>query len=226
MKKSIILFVPLFLLVLSSCETYEEESAYRHLTYLPEAYESNPDSSFSLLIYLHGAGGRGEDLELLKGIAIPKQLEEGRQIPAIVIAPQAPLSEEHFYPLRLQLTLEFVQSEYNIDPKRIYLTGLSMGGHSTWLWASEHPGNFAALAPLCGFGKTKWASSIAHIPTWVFHGNLDETVSVEESQNMVDALKEEGGDPKFTIYEDLGHSIWDTTYADQAFYDWLFAQSQ
>lgn len=113
-----------------------------------------------------------------------------------------------------------------IDDARIYLTGLSMGGNGTLHWAYEYPENFAALLPLCGHYKTKWASSIAHIPIWMFHGDLDQISPLAESQDMFDALVKEGGDPKFTLYEGFEHNIWDTTYADPAFYDWMFAQTR
>jgi predicted peptidase len=123
----------------------------------------------------------------------------------------------------LTALLDQLESSYNVDPTRIYVTGLSMGGFGTWRLASFTPQRFAAIAPICGGGESYWARSIQHIPTWVFHGAKDEVVSVERSQEMVDALKGLGAEPKLTIYPDAGHDSWTETYDNDQLYEWLLS---
>jgi predicted peptidase len=111
-----------------------------------------------------------------------------------------------------------------VDQRRIYVTGLSMGGFGTWRLAAYSPTRFAAIAPICGGGEPYWARSFAKLPTWAFHGAKDTGVLVERSQTMIDAMIARGGSPKLTIYPDAGHDSWTETYSNPEFYDWLLAQ--
>lgn len=225
--KTAVFFISLILTLLNAGCDHNAEEPYPYLEYLPENYESSQDSIYPLVFFLHGSGERGHDLEKLKVYGIPKEIGEGRKIPAIVIAPQVPLFYNEFFPDKLQTTLETVIDKHsNVDTRRIYATGLSMGGRGTWDWAIAYPANFAAILPLCGYTDPRNAAVISHLPVWVFHGDQDDVVPISESQEMVDALLGAGGDPKFTIYKGLGHNIWDTTYANPAIYEWMFAHSQ
>ena len=106
------------------------------------------------------------------------------------------------------------------------MTGMSMGGFGTWSLAAYQPDRFAAIVPICGGGDPYWAKRFAHIPAWVFHGAKDPAVPLERSQKMVEALKKNGGDPKFTIYPDAGHDSWTETYANPQLYEWLLQQKR
>ena len=111
-----------------------------------------------------------------------------------------------------------------IDTRRIYLTGLSMGGYGTWDLIARQPERFAAAIPICGGGDPATAERIKHIPLWVFHGDADSAVKVSRSRDMVAALKQAGGEPKYTEYEGVGHDSWTRTYKSPEIYEWLFSQ--
>jgi predicted peptidase len=200
------------------------EASCRYLIYVPEQYNDSR-RRWPLVLFLHGAGERGDDLEVVKKNGPPKLIAEGRQFPCIIVSPQCPL--DAWGPAQvptLEALLDDVESRYSIDKHRVYLTGLSMGGFGTWALAFDQPDRFAALAPVCGRGNPTKAALVAHVPTWVFHGAKDTTVPPSASQEMVDALKAAGGDPKFTLYPDAGHDSWTATYANPEFWDWLLAQ--
>ena len=119
-----------------------------------------------------------------------------------------------------------VEEKYSVDKDRIYVTGLSMGGAGTWALVASDPDRFAAIAPVCGRGNPASAKSFAHKPAWVFHGARDRVVPLRESQQMVDAMKASGGNPKFTIYPQAGHDSWTAAYSNPKFYDWLLGQKR
>jgi predicted peptidase len=195
----------------------------KYLLYLPKDYEQKP--SWPLMLFLHGSGERGDDLQRVKGSGPPKLIEAGQQFPFIIVSPQCPKGR-FWEPFELTALLDEIVEKYKVDQDRIYVTGLSMGGFGTWALAIHTPNRFAALVPICGGGDTNWAKRIAHIPAWVFVGAKDTVVSVEVSQKMVDALKKKGGDPKFTIYPEAGHDAWTQTYANPQVYEWLLQQKR
>ena len=124
------------------------------------------------------------------------------------------------------LLIETLLKEQPIDPKRIYITGLSMGGYGTWDLMVRRPELFAAAAPVCGGADEATAEKIKHIPVWAFHGAKDTAVKPQRSRNMIEALKKAGASPKYTEYADVGHDSWNPAYKDPEFYKWLFAQSK
>lgn len=195
----------------------------KYLLYLPKDYEQK--ASWPLMLFLHGSGERGDDLQRVKGSGPPKLIEAGQQFPFIIVSPQCP-NGRFWEPYELTALLDDIVEKYKVDQDRIYVTGLSMGGFGTWALAIHTPNRFAALVPICGGGDTNWAKRIAHIPAWVFVGAKDTAISVEVSQKMVDALKKKGGDPKFTIYPDAGHDAWTETYANPQVYEWLLQQKR
>ena len=111
-----------------------------------------------------------------------------------------------------------------IDRDRIYLTGLSMGGFGTWALALRHPERYAAILPVCGGGERQLARRLREMPIWAFHGDADQVVPVERSQEMIDAIKKLGGPPRFTAYPGVGHDSWTATYDNPEVYEWLLAQ--
>src|SRR5262249_27433913 len=127
------------------------------------------------------------------------------------------------------LALELIEAlckEYRIDKKRIYVTGLSMGGYGTWGLLSRKPDLFAAAIPICGGGDVKKAGKFAKGPIWGFHGDKDKAVPVESSREMIKALEKAGAKPKYNEYEGVGHDSWTRTYRDEKVHEWLFEQKK
>jgi len=199
-----------------------------YLLYVPKDYDKSKPTP--LMLFLHGAGERGTDINKVKMHGPPKQIAAGKEFPCIVVSPQCP-SGIWWQEFELMALLDDVATKYNVDPDRIYLTGLSMGGFGTWQLAAYAPRKFAAIAPICGGGETFWAKQIAHIPTWVFHGDKDGAIPVARSEAMIAALKKvpeemKYAEAKFTVYPGVGHDSWTQTYDDPEFYKWLFAQKR
>ena len=200
-----------------------ELTEMKYLKYLPPSYGSN-DEEWPLLLFLHGAGERGDDLEMVKVHGPPKMIAQGRDFPFVVISPQCP--EDVWWSIEtLHALINEVVETHRIDQSRIYVTGLSMGGYGSWGLAYTYPEMFAAVAPICGGGDPEKAPLMKGIPTWVFHGAKDEVVPLVQSQEMVDALEEAGGNVRLTIYPEAGHvGAWVNAYGDPEFWEWLAAQ--
>jgi len=194
-----------------------------YLLALPKNYDKQ--DSWPLVLFLHGAGERGDDLELVKMHGPPKLIGEGKEFPFIVVSPQCP-KDVWWEPIELTALLDQVVKTHNVDKDRIYVTGLSMGGFGTWRLAAFTPDRFAAIAPICGGGEPYWARRFSHLPTWAFHGAKDQGVPLERSQEMIDAMKEKGGEPKLTVYPEAGHDSWTETYNNPEFYKWLLEQKR
>jgi predicted peptidase len=190
-----------------------------YLVYLPVGYNQDKIKKWPLLLFLHGAGERGNDIELVKKHGPPKIVEE-KDMPFIVVSPQCP-EGQWWVAEDLNLFLEKIILDYRVDTNRIYLTGLSMGGYGTWELAIRYPEKFAAIAPICGGGDTIMIERIAHIPVWVFHDAKDKVVPILRSEEMVKALKNIGGDVRFTVYPEAGHDSWTETYNNQELYEWF-----
>lgn len=192
-----------------------------YLLYLPEGYKDN-QKSWPLILFLHGSGERGTDLEIVKRNGIPKIVEEVVNFPFITISPQCPERSRWGEQSEiLMMLLAEIEEKYNVNPKKIYLTGLSLGGYGTLLLAAQYPKKFAAIAPVCGGGDPKWAPILKDIPIWAFHGAKDDIVPLEQSQIMVRAVKEQGGNIRFTVYPDVGHDSWVNAYNDPCLYKWF-----
>ena len=193
-----------------------------YLLYLPPGYNES-GQEWPLMMFLHGSGERGDDIEKVKVHGPPKLIAAGKDFPFIVVSPQCP-EEERWQSDELDALIQNIIDNYNVDEKRIYLTGLSMGGFGTWDLASAYPERFAAIAPVCGGGNPRNANKLKNIPAWVFHGEKDPVVPVEEAHKMVDALKKSGAEVKLTIYPEAGHDSWTETYDNPDLYDWFLSK--
>ena len=197
--------------------------AYKYLKYLPEGYDVK--KKFPLLLFLHGGGERGNNLEQATKHGPPKLIRQGKQFPFIVVSPQCPKGSR-WSAEGLDAMLDDIIGKHAVDESRIYCTGLSMGGHGTWALGGLNPKRFAALVPICGSGSRSDARQIGKTPVWVFHGAKDRVVPLSESQRMVDALKRRGGEPKFTIYPEAKHDSWTETYNNPKLYEWLLSHKR
>lgn len=203
-----------------------------YLLYLPPGYDANATNRWPLILFLHGAGERGTDLQLVAKHGPPRLDTAETNFPFIVVSPQCPDGNIWSDDLLLAL-LDDVENKYAVDPHRVYLTGLSMGGFGTWNLGISHPERFAAIAPVCGGGETILitlaqhydATQLARMKTlgvWAFHGGKDTTVATAESVRMVEALKQAGcTNVKLTIYPEAGHDSWTQAYADPELYKWF-----
>jgi predicted peptidase len=202
------------------------ESPY--VVFVPHGYDGTKE--FPIILFLHGAGetkgGTKEPVEVGIGPAIKKQ---EKTFPAIVVIPQ---SEKRTWQAasddgkRAIAILDATMKELKADPKRQYLTGLSMGGYGTWSKSAAYPDRWAAIVPVCGGGNPKDADKIKDLPCWNFHGDADTAVKVERSREMIDALKAAGGKPKYTEYPKVGHNSWDAAYGDKDMWAWLWEQKK
>jgi predicted peptidase len=196
-----------------------------YLLYLPADYEAKP--SWPLVVFLHGAGERGDDLNLVKKHGPPKLIEEGKAFPFIVVSPQCAKDNSWQWQLReLKALVDDVTAKYKVDQDRIYLTGLSMGGFGTWALAAYEPDRFAAIVPICGGGEVISTRRLVRLPVWAFHGAKDPIVPLKRSEEMVDALTKAKGNVKFTVYPDASHDSWTATYDNPEVYEWLLAQKR
>ena len=212
-------------------ESNKDPASVPFLLFAPSDYQSTQKRP--LLLFLHGYGECGEgDFGVLKKHGPPKIVQSNSDFPFVTVSPQcAPCDEtiediiENWKANTLLQLVDHVAQNMAIDTSRLYVTGLSMGGFGAWRLVASAPEKFAALLPICSGGNIDWADQIATVPTWSFHGALDEIVGLEKyGKPMVDALQMAGGDVKLTIYPQVGHDSWTRTYEDPEIYDWLLRQ--
>ena len=192
-------------------------------------------TNLPVIIFLHGIGQRGT------GGFVPANGAGGAiakhylgQIPAIVLLPQCRLGSYWSDPVMEKMAMQSLAQtveEFEADDKRIYLTGVSMGGYGVWHFASQFPNKFAALVSICGGSSiTKGdrfdalAKKVGEIPAWLFHGADDAVVPVTESRQIVAALKAVGGSVKYNEYENVGHNVWMNALGEKDLMPWLLAQ--
>jgi len=204
-----------------------EEKQFGNLRYILAAHRDcmTETEKHPVLLYLHGAGSRGRNLQILHTASAVVNAEKlNRKLR--IYAPQC--HADTWFSLFEQLLAftEFVYSHPNTDQKRFYLSGVSMGGYAAWQLAMSRPELFAALTPICGGGMYWNAVRLKTIPVWAFHGALDTSVSVMESINMVNAVNRIGGNARLTIYPDAAHNAWDPAYSSPEYWDWLLAQNK
>ncbi|MDP2368396.1 prolyl oligopeptidase family serine peptidase [Rhodoferax sp.] len=227
--------------------------SYRYQVYLPAQH--TPTRAWPIALFLHGSGERGDDgrAQAQVGIGSAIRADPGR-FPLVVVMPQARRDTRWTGAMAAQALKALDQSiaEFNGDPRRVYLTGLSMGGQGVWFLAAHNPNKFAAIAPVCGFvvgnrdanalglrqepassvefaeflepdAFTAFARRIGKVPLWVFHGSADTVVPVEQSRQMVQAMRQGGGEVRFSDYAGVDHNSWDRAYAEPELVPWLLS---
>ncbi|MCH8527326.1 MAG: prolyl oligopeptidase family serine peptidase [Kiritimatiellae bacterium] len=206
--------------------TIGDVKPYEYMIHVPAGYEEDENQTWPLILFLHGAGERGSNLEQVARHGPLREIRNGRDLPFIVAAPQCPANEWWDMTELVQL-ISKIKESHRVDADRVYLTGLSMGGYGSFRLAAEAPELFAAVAPVCGGGDPRDADRLKNLPFWVFHGDQDTVVIPERSEEMVDAIREAGNsNVEFTLYPGVGHNAWTRTYANPEFYDWLLRHSR
>jgi predicted peptidase len=207
-------------------QTFEMDGTrLNYLLYTPPGYKADGKERWPLIYFLHGTGERGDDLDLLKTQGLPRYLETRDDFPFVVVSPQA--RSYDWWPKKvpeMNSFLDHVLAHHAIDTKRVYLSGLSMGGYGAWALAMTHPERFAALNPICGGGDSSMVCVLKNTPVWVFHGAKDNVVLIRESRRMVESLRECGGNVLFTVYPNAGHDSWTATYNNPKLYEWFLQQ--
>ena len=196
--------------------------------YFPDNYHDS-DTSFPMVLFLHGSGERGDNIGLVEKHGIPKMINNGHTFPFITVAPQCPELQwwsEPLYTKTLIFLVEEIIRNNRVDIGRIYATGLSMGGYGTLSIAKERPDLFTAIVPVCGGMDTTNIEKLRDIPIWLFHGDADEVVPVENSELIYDLLKPINHNIKITIYKDVDHNSWDRTYDNKKMYEWMLKQNK
>jgi predicted peptidase len=201
-------------------------TALRYWLYLPKDYDADPTKRWPIVLFLHGAGERGQDLNQVAVHGPPKLVKNGRDFPFILVSPQCP-SGERWHSGQLVELLQKLSLTLRVDTNRWCATGLSMGGYGSWELASVYPNRFAAVAPVCGGGQTidlllRNRPELKTLGVWAFHGSKDSVVIPSESQRMVDAFKQLGNtECKLTLYPEANHDSWTATYNNSELYTWL-----
>lgn len=196
---------------------------HRYAVYLPPNYD--PKQRWPLLVFLNGKGECGTDgaKHLRVGLA-PAIRAEPERWPFVVVLPQKPRSETWWtdHEDLVMAATAAAETEFSIDPKQRFLTGLSQGGHGAWAIGAKHPHLWAAIAPVCGFriGELP-VTALRNTPVWAFHGMADPIVAAQQSQRLVAELKEAGGNPLLTLYDGVGHNSWDLAYRHSGLAEWL-----
>lgn len=197
-----------------------------YLLYLPPDYAAG--TPVPMILFLHGRGESDGPLAVVAKWGPPLRLAMGERMKYLVVSPQCPRESWWSAPdqqKRLLELLAHLRQTYRIDEDRIYLTGLSMGGFGSWRLAADHPGMFAAVAPVCGAGNPADAPKLAPLPIWAWHGTEDAAVPFQKSVEMVEAIKAAGGTKiRFTSLEHIGHFSWQAAYASNDLYEWFDLQ--
>lgn len=201
---------------------------YHYLLTLPEGYAADPAKKWPLLIFLHGAGERGSDLNLLKKHGPPKLIAAGQKFEAIVASPQVPAGE-FWNPHGVKALVDTLKKAHRVDDTRVYLTGISMGGFGSFDTLCAYPDTFAAAIPICGgagINVVKF-NSIKDLPIWIFHGGKDPVVPVQFTDMAISWFKRAGApNIKVTIYPEAQHDSWTQTYDNPEVWKWLFEQKR
>jgi predicted peptidase len=204
----------------------------RYALFVPHDY--SPERPVPVILFLHGGGEAGTDGQKQTEVGLgPAVRARAATFPFLVVFPQAqervPATFGTWLPGqpdgdRALAILDEVQEEYSTDRKRVYLTGISVGGFGTWQLAAAYPDRWAAIVPVCAIGPRTKVDALKRIPCWCFHDDADGNVPVDHSRDMVNLLKEAGGEPRYTEYPGVGHDCWDKAYATDELYEWLLKQ--
>jgi predicted peptidase len=197
----------------------------KYLLYLPKAYDTDTSAYFPLLLFLHGSGESGDNIEKVKTHGPPKLIANGMEFPFIVLSPQNPDINKLWDENAVISLLDNIQKNYRVDPKRIHIAGLSRGAYGVWQVAIQNPARFASLTAICGVAPGYYVKWLKDMPIWVFHGEDDNVIPISESDNVVRELKANGQNVRFTRYPNTGHDAWTKTFDNPELFKWMLEQS-
>lgn len=225
MKYLVLFFFFLSITVYGQLSAIKGKASYNFWLNLPS--DSILNSNPPILVFLHGRSLSGTDLNRVKKYGVIHEMEKGREIPAIVIAPQ--VASGPWDPEKVLEVIQYVQNLYPTDTNRVYVCGMSLGGYGTMHFAGKYPDKVTAGVALCGGGNTKDACSLASLPFWIQHGSADEAVPVSESRTMVQAIKQCDNGGQNLIYTEIkgaNHGALERVFRSDEMYDWLFSKSK
>ncbi|MBQ8407390.1 MAG: prolyl oligopeptidase family serine peptidase [Clostridia bacterium] len=202
-------------------------SNYEKIKYViryPDSFESG--KKYPVLFYIHGAGGRGDNIDVIRNHSFFRVTEKHTDFPFVCIAPQCYADSWFDIFEQLQSFVKAMIASDFCDASRVYLIGASMGGYTTWQLAMAHPELFAAIAPICGGGMYWNAGRLKTVPVWAFHGEIDHVVLLRESQIMVDKTNAFGGNARLTVYENTDHNAWEPTFNNPEVFNWLLSNKK
>ena len=199
---------------------------FAYTQYLPKGYDKN--QKYPLVFFLHGAGERGDDLDVACRHGFMKHVREsGTEYPFVFVAPQCP--DEKYWGCYTESLLAFLDDicrTLPVDPDRVYLTGLSMGGTGTWRLAMAAPERFAAIAPICGSGIVWYGRMLKDVPILVYHGDCDDIVPIQSSMEMITSVNRSGGNASIKVLQGVKHNAWDAAYEGEELYTWLLSHKR
>jgi predicted esterase len=219
----------LLLIICSAITAHSQQTAQsftretRYLLYMPEGYDSDTSKQWPLMLFLHGSGESGTDVQKVKVNGPPMLVEQGKKYPFILVSPQAD-GRIGWDPIELYDLLTDLKKRYRVDKDRVYLTGLSMGGYGSWKLAAQFPQEFAAVIPICGGGDTSTAWRLRNIPVWAFHGAKDDVVLPKQSEDMIVAVRKTNPTARLTIYPEVKHDSWTKAYNTDSLYEWMLSK--
>lgn len=207
--------------IYSQLQAIRNQADYPFLLHLPA--DSILKSKPPVLIFLHGRSLSGTNLDLVKKYGVIHEIEKGRKVPAIVVAPQV-LAGKSWEPEKIMSVLKFVQHTFDTDTNRVYVAGMSLGGYGTLRFAGAYPGVVTAAVALCGGGNPNDGCDLATVPLWIQHGNSDRAVPISESEKIVKAIKNcNGGENlKYTVHKGADHGALERIFRTDEMYEWLF----
>ena len=199
----------------------------RYAVYVPWVYDDQ--KAIPMIVFLNGMGECGTDGLKQLGVGLGTAvILDAERWPFIILFPQKQKHDIEWEDQEdmVMAVLDSAKQEYNIDESRIYLTGISQGGHGTWAIAARHADIFAAIAPVCGWGDEEMAQALVEMPTWIFHGEDDSVIPLSESIDMHEFMKSAGGSPELTTYPGVDHNSWDNAYRNENLADWFLKHSK
>lgn len=224
---ALLMTLPLAAAPTESRDSFEtNDGSLSYLLFEPDPGLMLPEKKRPLVVFLHGSGERGDDLDKVKKHGPPARFMEGDGLPFVLLAPQCPPGVWWDPDLVLGLIDEIIE-KHDIDPDRVHLTGISMGGYGSWAILAKAPDRFASAVPICGGGDPETVATFKDVPIWAFHGDADSVVPAEKTREMEKALREAGAkDLHATYYEGVGHDSWTRTYDNPAVYAWMMQRSR
>jgi predicted peptidase len=202
----------------------------RYLRHLPPGYGEGGPRRWPLVLFLHGAGERGHHPRRLLAQGLPRHAAAHPELPVVLVSPQCTAASGWYVHIpTVSALLDEALGDPAVDPDRVYLTGISMGGFGAWYLGTRRPTTFAAVVPICGYGQRRLGfpervCALGDVPVRVYHGDADDVVPIAESDGLVAALRACGGRVEYVRYPGVAHDAWTQTYEDPAFWEWLLAQ--